>query len=331
VTGNSQVRDVRSHAVIDSGYLGRPGVIQQDIYWLDNERIVFVGAKPGEYTEQNRGVRFPNYGLYVWDTNARVVKLHHEGSLYSSACVFQRYVWFEFDRSGSRYIFEGLFGKETLRRLEKEAIEERSRHERVLNRYTCREYKRSVLPPLGYRVEPLLEGEYVSRERESRGKEIVHWTYWPRKGSPMLLNMTSEAIGIERYAEYLDSYVLREYPRAVVFSDTVIRRWWLMNRQGEIRDFSPPTGPWMRGSTYVTPTKKGLFLISHAVASRGGNGAAGGYLMGSTGLYRVIEGRPESFDVSPDGCRVAISISDHGREGPIVRRIQMLNLCSNGG
>jgi hypothetical protein len=323
---DAQVRDARGYAVMDSGYLGRPGGIQQDIYWLDNDRVIFIGAKLNDYIEPTSGLRFLNYGLYVWDTKTNAVKLHHEGSLYSSICVFQGYIRLEFDRKGSRYVLEGPFGKENLRRLDTVAIEERRRYERVVNRNTCREYKPAELPALGYRVQPLLEGEFVSREREPIGTEIIHWKYWPRDGSPVLLNMTQEVIGVGRYSAYLDGYVLYEGPRGVTFSDTVIRRSWLMDRNGNVRDFTPPSGPWMRGSTFVAPTKRGLFLLSHAVYG-GGNGAAGGYLMLGGELQRVIAGLPTSFDISADGCRVALAISQWSRDKPVTPRLRVVNLC----
>lgn len=326
----SDVRDVRGYEVQDSGFIGRSG-IAEDVYWLDHDRVIFVGAKSGDYVEPNVGMRFPNYGLYVWDTRVGSVRLHHKGSLYSNLCVFRGYVRFELDSNGSRYVFEGQFGKELLTPVDKEVLEQRSRRERVVNPYTCREYRRSELPGLGHRVSPLLDGEYSSQDREPRAAEVVHWTYWPRNGVPVQLNMTPHPAGVGRYSEYLDSYVLNEAPPGVTFSDTVIRRSWLMDRQGRVRDFTPPAGPWMRGTTYVVPTKRGLFLISHAIGSRGGNGAAGGFLMDEAGLYRVIEGRPESFDISHDGCRVAVSISDRARANANERRIKVLNLCSKGG
>jgi len=327
----SQVRDVRGYEIKESGYLGRPSGIQQDLYWLDNDRVIFIGAKPGEFVEPIAGVKEIRYGLFVWSLKAGKVERHHEGSAYSSLCVYRGYIRFEFDKNAARYALAGRFGQETVERLDREILEERRKYERVINRLTCREYKRSELPPLGFRVTPLLEGEFLSQDREQRLVEVVHWKYWPREGSPVMLNMTLETIGIERYSEYLDSYVLQEYPSAVVFSDKVIRRWWLMDRKGQIRDFTPPTGPWMRGSTVVVPTERGLFLVSHAIDIRGGNGAAGGYLLDDKGLYRVIAGRPESFQVSPDGCRVAISISDRAQNGPIKRWIKTVNVCLKGG
>ncbi|HXF65556.1 MAG TPA: hypothetical protein VNK67_02500 [Burkholderiales bacterium] len=329
---------MRGYEIKDSGYLGRPSGIQQDIYWLDNNRVIFIGAKPGDVVEPIAGVKQIRYGLFVWDLSAGTVKRHHEADIANgNLCVFRGYIRLSYTSDHRLspvaqrwYVFEGPFGKEKLRLVGEQEREESRQYERVLNSYTCREYRRSELPALGYRVEPLLEGEFISREREPIGTEMVHWAYWPRNGSPVLLNMTPEAIGIERYSEYLDSYVLHEYPRGVVFSDTVIRRWWLMDRNGGIRDFTPPTGPWMRGSTFVMPTKRGLLLVSHAIRG-GGNGAAGAYLQDRKGLFRIIDGLPESFDISPDGCRTALAISQWSRDKPVTPWVKAVNLCTKGG
>jgi hypothetical protein len=323
------IRDVRPHEIKDSGYIGRAGGISADVYWLDNNRLIFIGAKPGEYVEPSVGIRFRKYDLHVWNVNAKAVTRHHEGSLYASVCVFKGNIRFEFDKNGSRYILEGEFGRETIRQLDEEAAEERRKHERLVNRITCREYRRTAMPSLGHQVEPLLEGEFASQDRQPRNGGVGHWKYWPRKGSPVTVDMTTDVIGIERYSEYLDSYVVHRYTRGQVFGDTVTHRWWLMDRNGVARDFSPPTGAWMRGSTFVAPTKRGLFMISHAVQGSG-NGAAGGYLFERGELKRIIEGLPTTFDVSPDGCRVALAISEWRRDINVMPSVKVIELCSQG-
>jgi hypothetical protein len=87
----------------------------------------------------------------------------------------------------------------------------------------------------------------------------------------------------------------------------------------------------MNGTTSVAPTRRGMFLTSNAVSvGRGGNGAAGGYLLITGRLMRIIAGLPNAFDISPDGCRVALSIADQTESTGFVRRLKMLDLCSKG-
>lgn len=337
-TPDAQVRDVRGYEIRESRYLGRPGGIQQDIYWLDNDRVIFIGAKPDDFVEPIAGLKELRYGLYVWNLSTGIVDRHYGKDIANgNLCVFQRYVRLSYTSDYQRgpvnqnwYSFHGLFGEEEVVRFDQRMREEQRNHERMVNRFTCREYKGSELPTLGYQVTPLLEGEFVSKDQKQRLSEVVHWKYWPLAGAPILLNMTHEVIGVGRYSAFLDGYVLYEGPRGVEFSDTVVRRSWLMDRKGSIRDFTPPSGPWMRGSTIVAPTKRGLFLLSHAVYS-GGNGAAGGYLVLGGEPQRVIAGLPTSFDVSADGCRVALAISQWSRDKPVTPWLKVVNLCTREG
>jgi hypothetical protein len=338
VTSSAQVRDVRSFEVKDSGYLGRPGGIRQDMYWLDSERVIFIGAKPGDYVVPAPGVKETRYGLYIWNVKTGAVRRHYDADIANGdLCVFRRHIRlgytsdYRVSPAAQRwYVFEGPLGQEARTFTDQATRDELHRYQRVLNPYTCREYKRAELPALGHRVEPLLDGEFVSRSRESSDAEVVHLQYWPRKGSPVSLNMVPELIGVGRYSDFLDAYILLQSPRHVISSDTVIRRSWLMDRDGRSRDFSPPTGPWMRGSTFIAPTRHGLFLISHAVGS-GGNGAAGGYLMTRGKLARIIEGLPTRFDVSKDGCHVALAISHISRDKPDTPWMKAIDLCSREG
>jgi len=82
----------------------------------------------------------------------------------------------------------------------------------------------------------------------------------------------------------------------------------------------------MRGSTRVMPTKQGLFLTSHAVDVRG-NGAAGGYLQQENQFLRIIPGLPVSFDVTPDGCNIALSIYDRTESEISIPRLKAVNVC----
>src|SRR5438477_11152705 len=82
----------------------------------------------------------------------------------------------------------------------------------------------------------------------------------------------------------------------------------------------------MRGTTLVAPTRRGLLLVSHAVDAKG-NGAAGAYVQDGKGLFRFIEGLVTSFDVSPNGCRLAVAIADRSREKMVIPWIKVVSLC----
>lgn len=82
---NAEIRDVRGYEIKDSGFIGRASGISGDIYWLDNNKIIFIGAKPGEIVEPTPGLRFPKYKLYLWDEKTGATKALREGRLFGDA------------------------------------------------------------------------------------------------------------------------------------------------------------------------------------------------------------------------------------------------------
>jgi hypothetical protein len=320
-----------NYSISDSQYGARASGARQDVYWLDNDRLVFIGVRPSE----RRNLKGAPYGLFLWDLKTgRITQQDDVRIENADLCVYRGYIRLDYTSdygvppvSRAWFVLEGTWGKLTKALINEQAREESRRNERFLNYHTCREYKPAELPPKGLRVYPLLPGEFISRDRDAQPGEVVHPKYWPRHGSPVTLSLTAHDVGVARYSEYLNTYVLDEAPFHFLFGETVVRRSWLLDRDGRTRDFTPPTGPWMRGSTSVAPTRRGLFLVSHAV-SGAGNGAAGGYLLDGAALKRVVSGLPTSFDVSPNGCRVALPIIQIRPDEPNSPSVTVVDLCS---
>jgi len=326
-----------SYEITDSGLIGRALGAATDVRWIDNERVVLIGAQADRYVEPEAGRKERQFRLFIWQPKRRHLVQHLDADIaMGSLCVFKDYVRLEYSsdyrlspESKRVRVFEGTLGYEKVTPIDAAALEARRSHAQAVNPYTCKEYDVRALPKLGVRVSPLLDGEYLSKDREPTSGEVVHWKFWPRQGNPVLLKISPEVVGVAGYSRYLDSYILGEGPRHVVFSDSVVRRSWLLDHAAKITDFTPPSGPWMRGSTTVTPTKRGMFLTSHAVDVRS-NGAAGGYLLTDGRLLRIIAGLPVSFDVSPDGCGVVLSIYDKTESKVAIPRIKSIDICSRG-
>ena len=324
-------------AISEAGLVARNRVDGADIHWVDNDRVLLIAGKSGDVAIPEPDVKEQRFHLLLWTPKAsRVAVVHNADIANGSLCFSAGYLRLAYTSDYRRapidqrwQVLEGPLGKETLRQLDRSALEDLRNHVVVVNPYTCREYQRQTLPKLGVRTTPLLDGDFISQEREPRPAETVHWKYWPRGGSAVSLDMTPEVVGVARYSRYADAYVLIEQPHNTQFGDRVVRRSWLLRRAGEIRPFTPPSGPWMRGSTAVMPTKAGLFLTSHAVETTG-NGAAGAYLQAGDALVRVIAGVPTSFDVSPDGCRVALSIYDFSPRQSATPRVKAFDVCTKG-
>src|SRR5882672_620351 len=65
--GHAQVLDrlLGRYPAKDSRMLAR-SQSEHDLHWLDNERIVFIGSKPGETRVEN-GRQFPKADLFRWN------------------------------------------------------------------------------------------------------------------------------------------------------------------------------------------------------------------------------------------------------------------------
>jgi len=362
------VQDVRGFKIRDSGYIAPNPNKRVGQYWIDNDRILFIGSEPTppRKTAPVSGQRESALRLHLWDLRTNQVTVHHDAELtYGNLCVKDQHVFLRYglrvDQEKNEwrsFVFEGPFGQEKLSVVEdlkpaprrdlfeskdetaqdkrfslrdKERASHNSRDEFAFNYITCQRYRRSELPHLGNAVTPLLPGEFLVREyaqddEQARNNLPLRSLYWPRGGKPVPVVLDGQRASVQRYFSNRDSYVLEEAPFHVVISEKVLRRYGLMDRKGNIQDFTPPSGPWMNSTVQVALTQRGMFVAARG-ARGGSNGAAGGYLMIEGNLRRLIAGHPESFDISPNGCKVALSIAD-ATVDVFKSTLKMLDVCS---
>jgi len=365
------VQDVRGFKIRDSGYIAPNPNKRVGQYWIDNDRILFIGSKSTAPRKKApvSGQRESELRLHLWDMRTNQVTVHHDADLtYGNLCVKDQLVVLRYGvrvnqekNEWRSFAFEGSFGQEKLSEVEipkptlrrdvfagredtsrsggpspedRERIAERRRSFVDFNYLTCRPYRRSELPASGEYVRPLLPGEFVTRQyvqddEQARNNLPGTYLYHPRGGGPVRLKLGDKDAGVGRYFSYMDSYVLGEISTHVVISEKVPRKYGLMDRKGKIRDFTPPSGPWMNSTTHIAPTQRGMFLTSNAISGGGSNGAGGAFLLIEERLMRLIPGLPESFDISPNGCRVALAISD-ATVDVFTSRLKMLDLCTKG-
>lgn len=327
--------------VQDSGYSGRRSNAQ-DVYWIDNESAIFVGRRRSGAGADNGGADAKHW-LHVWAVQTNVVQpVDEEGGSIRELCFNSIYAWeqkprgvpvergyvrYTFDRGGNTYKrFGRLFG-------EREALlDSRAIRGGVVsvNPISCREFNpRELRVGVVGDVIPLLrENEYLGFLRPN-GATSISLQYFPSSGSPpkALAGIPYEAVlKAPRYSEYARKYVLQDL-RATTGHD-VLARVWLFDREGEVEALVVPPGPWAQGVLRGMPTRKGVFFTSTAV-SNASVGAAGAYLAERGTVSKLLSGFPRSFAISPDGCRVVISIGSYDGEmaAPDIRLVQ---ICSTG-
>jgi hypothetical protein len=64
VSPNSEIKD--------SGYVGRVQAMQ-DVYWVDNEQVLFLGWKAGDEVVGEDGQIVPRDGIHVWNVKTGTI------------------------------------------------------------------------------------------------------------------------------------------------------------------------------------------------------------------------------------------------------------------
>jgi hypothetical protein len=310
--------------VENSGLVTRDDSFISDIYWLDNKRVIVLGAQSEAVPKERE------YKLYVWDVEHRTITVHHDGGEpYATLCVHRGYVRYGYRRGTNGYVvFSGDFGHETtaVRDLFQEREgSQRDKEKPEVNSFSCTEYFRSRLQKLGSNVVPLVGGDYAAQDDGRGGTRRVQWIFFPADKPPIPLGMQYDSLLFKRFSEYGEGYVVRDMPSHYVFSPKIAQRYWLVTRQGQITDINIAAGPWFKGSVSVMPARGGNVMFSHAVDVKA-NGAAGVYWVDQSGVSKLVEGLPSSFAVSPDGCRVAFGISDFAKR-PLVPLVKAIDVC----
>lgn len=329
----------------DSGYVGRVQAMQ-DVYWVDNEQVLFLGWKAGDEVVGEDGQIVPKDGIHVWNIKTgTILAVDAQVSKVQSVCFQSAFTWrnspkgdllttqgylrYVFGRGNSLYVGFGALYRSRIRELDGHALKEGSL---AVSPLSCREFNPNQLKKrYGGNPLPLLEpGEYLDRTVQDPSRAPAFLRYFPSDGGEAVVLKaipTMEVVTTPRFSEYTQKYVFRELRRNTGPDSPM--RMWMVDRTGTVEQTFLPSGPWMSGSPEAMPTRKGWFLTSTAVA-RASPGDGGGYLISGARVSRLIAGWPRSYSISPDGCKVAISISAHDASVVSAPTIGMINLCSKG-
>ncbi len=96
--------------IMSSGYFGVGGYGNQTVYWLDNERVLFVGYKNRESSAHFDG---PKIQLLEWNTATGSVMSRADLGTYSFLCYARGYVHYHFRNGSNVTMRAGPLGRET--------------------------------------------------------------------------------------------------------------------------------------------------------------------------------------------------------------------------
>lgn len=298
--------------IISSGYFGVGGFGNQSVYWLDNERVLFVGYKDRKSSARSDG---PKIQLLEWNTATGQVMSRADLGTHSFLCYARGYVHYHFRNGSNVTMRAGPLGKET-------ALSPPGPDARM-NPLTCRYYDpQSIEQLVGPGLLPLRDEHGFWGRQEDKKSSV----YLKRDGDslvPIVVPMHG-VVGPIGWSHLMQAYVLRRGETYLSRTGTT-GKLWMLHPSGRTAEFTIPSGVWFAGSTRYGITKEGPFISSHA--GRGLDiGDAGGYLMRGAIPKRLITGYIHSFEVSPDGCKVALSMRPGLNKGDLARVIA-INVC----
>ena len=288
----------------------------QRYYWLDNERLVFLGA----FVDDFRGRKsHPEYGpsmrgVFIWQRE-KPIKLHHQSPSVRRLCVAGKQVRYQ-TRSVSRKerqagllpIYRmGRFGEE----VDVEHDYRKYRKGFMFNRHVCRHMP--IVKPEGTIGGRSLHPDhgYLETRRDKTGK-LSNVRYFKKdRAEPIELAIKKvDANSCVQFYPFKGAYFVYR-----CFGD--IKSWkkngcqnvgWLYP-DGKTETTCLPAGPWLNLQVIdIVPNAKG-YLITGVDSRRRARSPGGVYLI-SDGGYQLIEkgyvdGSYDDNQVSPDGCLVA--------------------------
>jgi len=337
------VRTPPAAGIVDSGYWSTGIAQDRNIYWLDEDRVLFSGVIPRSYEQRNDAMQVLSKGIFIWDTRDGSVIRYAD--IYGYLCHHAGYVSYLHRLTDRHVVFrDGLLGQE------KETLSPGAAQERaLLSPLTCR-LPRGARPQLARGHEPfaLLDGHGFLDLRDHYGVALVDLDqpvllYRPDAAQPVALPVTRIEVDANRirYFEFNDSYLLwGARPRGAPAGK--LKPWptgmphpvYLMTAAGEVTTLEIPYTPWMADGEFdLVPTRAGLFVVSHNMLERQRSGEAAAYLLGAQGVTPVMPGYVEYMAVSPGGCKVAFARragTDYFNRPGQEPRIQMLDVCKAG-
>jgi hypothetical protein len=304
-----------------------------DIYWLDNERVLFLGS------ETSKPIGQDDQWLLIWDTRTNGItkyKQHVMNFCYRDGIIQYRTVTRLLD-TGKR-IWTFYRGK-----LNEESID--TTLDRKEDKLNCRHI--SVWPRFkrGKAHAILLEGHgYLVLDETAPNVKFENYPLlYHKEGNPEPIPLPFRRYDVDRvnYYPFRQAYFL--YPASYFINGTHLTPWphdvplyvWWLSPDGEIDKIEVPLGAWARGRLIFYPTLKGVFVVNRHSKSDRDPGNAGGYLVQGTTVKKLVGGvLTDVSAVSPDGCRIAFSHApsqDTDRfDSKNHRRLKMIDICETG-
>jgi hypothetical protein len=323
------------HPIVDSGVWASTNW-SGDVYWLDNERVLFLGSEHGKLVAQE------HQALLVWDTTKHsitMLKQNISWLCYRNGVVLLSQ---KIDNPAGgpwKYrFFRGPLGRE-------QPYEQDSKD--LPDRLNCRAVKTNAGHERGHSGRYLIEGHGYLDLGDKHAS--------PRMNPPVMFFRQADSEGVTlpfgvRQVENIEYYNFKKaYFLYGWFFDEktggVTTLWpknlphpvWWLTPEGSTTEVLIPSGPWNAGGGVLfTPSQRGVLVTYQGgVKSNRDAGTQGVYLVQQNGVTKeLIGGFVHRPGLSPDGCKIAFSHAPNAeadRPNDKNRRtLKMIDLCSQG-
>lgn len=323
------------YPIVDSGVWATnsfPG----DVYWLDNQRVLFLGSEHGKPVSKE------HEAVVVWDTakNSVTVQKHNISSLcYRNGIVL---LGQKIDNPAGgpwKYrFFRGSLGKEQPYEKDPEDLPD------PLN---CRTVKTNAGSERDHSGRYLIEGHgYLDLGDKHASPRMNPPVMFFKEADPKGVALSFGVRQIEsiEYYDFKKAYFL--YGGFFNASTGVVTTpwpktmhhpaWWL-TPEGTVTEVMIPSGVWNSGgSVQLTPSQQGILVTYHGgVKSDRDPGTQGGYLVQDNGMtQKLIGGFVHHIGLSPGGCKIAFSHAPNAEADRLDqknrRTLKMIDLCPKG-
>jgi len=317
------------------------------IYWMDNDRVIFVSYGPKPKTVEEQRQRKP--AIYIWDTRENKIEKYADGR---QLCYHEAYIRYAGpDRlpvPNTKYfvppLYEGPMGKEKITNahvFEEGMRKTKSGPKYQHNPYTCKTVERPAvmdgkvwLPLLEQHGALDWETDTVQGASESEQPIMYRRT---SDDKAIALNITRGDLGLGNpryYIKYRNEYFFQKLVVGKAEERDCDNYWW-MTPTGEVTKGCLPIAPLnkLTGGRVMFPTAAGI-LISTGRLNDSDAGTAGLYLINENKAQRVLNGGHGKPSLSPNGCNLAFKHTPFllaQRVGsPGESKLKIINLCSSG-
>jgi hypothetical protein len=200
----------------------------------------------------------------------------------------------------------------------------------------------SCSPEIQHRLKEIaalpINAQFEARRAVDQHLDAMPVRYLPSlTGSAIDLPIKAGEVGrtigdIVRFAEWSQEYVLPAFAplthhRTNNWPKGVPHPIYFVTRGGYVRTVEVPYEKLIEGEfVAAVPTRIGTLVVSHRV-SRDNVAAAGIYKIKDNKLERVLRGYVPAIAESPDGCRLAVVLSDI-RRNPFPYELAAIDLCT---